>query len=192
MAKHKVRRKTTQRPRTARQTKRTQTQARAPRTLRQFRKLRPEQQDQWTNVLNAIAKVRRDKIPLTRAARESGTDAKTVKQLAGSALRKDRRGRIVAVKRDTLLRVLNIPGQKGVRQVVVKDSRTASQLATYADAVRTYIRRGDPSSLRPFRKLALRDANGRRIRLVTNLRQLNELGHAGVLSFESLYSRSAS
>jgi len=152
----------------------------------------PANQERWIQALNTIAKMRLEKTTLTRTARALGTDAKTVKQLVRSSLRKDRRGRIVATTRDKHLRVLTIPGPKGAREVAVRDSRTASQLATYADAVRKYIRRGDPSALKGFLKLTLKDANGRRIRLVTNLRQLNELGHAGVLSFEMLYVRSGS
>jgi hypothetical protein len=154
--------------------------------------MRPERQERWIQAVNTVSKARAEKSTLTRAARAVGIDPKVVKQLAGSALRKDKRGRIVPTKSDSLLRVLTIPGQKGAREVVVRDSRTASQLATYADAVRKYIRRGDPSLLNRFRSSVVKDARGRRIRLVTNLRQLNELGNAGVLSFESLYARSAS
>ena len=163
-----------------------------PQTLAQFRAMRPEEQEQWTQALNTLAKMRAEGISLTRAVRAIGTDATTVEQLVGSALRKNRTGRLVPTERDTLLRVLNIPGPKGVREVVVMDSRVASQLASYADAVRKFIRRGDPSVLEAFRTVVVKDANGNPIELVTDLKQLNELGHAGVLSFESLYARSAS
>jgi hypothetical protein len=35
------------------------------------------------------------------------------------------------------------------------------------------------------------DARGKPIVLITNLRKLDELGHAGLLSFETMYTRSA-
>jgi hypothetical protein len=151
-----------------------------------------EHQEVWIQTVNTVTKARVEKWTLSRAARAIGIDAKTVRQLAGSAFRKDKRGRLVATKRDSLLRVLTIPGPKGTRQVAVRNSHTGSQLGAYADAAGKYVRRGDPSALAAFRTLVLKDANGRRIRLVMNLKKLNELGHAGVLAFESLYSRSES
>ena len=150
-----------------------------------------ENQERYVEALNTAAKSRAENKPLSRIARELGVDPKVVQQWVPSAFRKDRRGRIMATTRDSYLRVLTIPGPQGTREVAVKDSRTASQLAKYSDAVRSYVRRGDPSPLRQFSDLVLKDANGRRIKLVTDLRLLNELGHAGVLSFESLYVRSA-
>jgi len=190
MARRKDRKKTV-RPVRSRSTRKVR-EVQRPRTLRQFRAMTPDNQERWIQALNTVAKMRAEGTTLTKTARASGTDAKTVKSLVGSSLRKDRRGRIVATERDRHLRVLQIPGPKGAREVAVRDSRTASYLATYADAVRKYIRRGDPSPLQGFRRLVLKDANGRRIGLVTNLRKLNELGHAGVLSFETMYVRSAS
>lgn len=165
---------------------------RPPRTLRQFRAMSPEHQELWIQTVNTVTKARREHLTLTRAARAIGVDANAVRKLAGTAFRKDTRGRLVPTKRDRLLRVLMIPGPKGTRQVAVRNSLTSSQLGGYADAAGRYVRRGDPSALAPFRRLALKDANGRRIHLVMNLKTLNELGQAGVLSFESLYARSAS
>lgn len=150
-----------------------------------------ENQERYVQALNAAAKSRAENEPLSRIARALGLDPKAVRQLIPSAFRKDRRGRVIATKRDSYLRVLTIPGSKGTREVAVKDSRTASVLAKYADAVRSYVRRGDPSPLKDFSAVVLKDASGRRIKLVTDLARLNELGHAGVLSFESLYVRSA-
>jgi hypothetical protein len=106
-------------------------------------------------------------------------------------LRKDKRGRWIATKRDSLLRVLRVPGPRGDREIATKDSRAAVHIARYFLAVRRHANTGDPSGLAEFRTLKLTDANGKRITLVTNLRLLIDLGHAGVLSFESLYARTA-
>lgn len=51
--------------------------------------------------------------------------------------------------------------------------------------------RGDDSALRKFRGVRIRAASGESIPLLTEPEELNRLGNAGVLSFESLYARSA-
>jgi hypothetical protein len=145
----------------------------------------------YISAVNAVAKMRADGLSLRKAARAVGTDAKTVTRLASPALRKDRRGRWTATKRDRLLRVLTLPGSRGNREIAVRDSRAAVHIARYFEAIRRYIHTGDASGLAEFRKLKLVDTKGKRITLVTNLRVLVQLGNAGVLSFESLYARTA-
>jgi N-acetylglucosamine kinase-like BadF-type ATPase len=140
--------------------------------------------------LNALATMRSTGASLRSAARSAGTTAKDVIRLAGSALRKSD-GRYRATERDSLLRVLTIPSARGPREVVTRNSHTASQLASYAASVQKYLRTGDSSALKPFRKLRVLDASGRRIALTTNLAALTRVGHAGLLSFESLYRRVA-
>jgi hypothetical protein len=49
---------------------------------------------------------------------------------------------------------------------------------------------GDDSALKDFKSKYIIDAQGKRIPLLTNLDELDRLGSAGVLSFESLYARS--
>jgi hypothetical protein len=159
--------------------------------MKEFLALPPGEQQRRTQAQNVIAKMRAEGLSLRQAARVVGVDARSVTRLAGPVLRKDKRGRWTVSKRDRLLRVLNVPGTRGLREVAVRDSRTASQIASYADAIRKYIRTGDAALLKPFRKLTVVDANGKRISLLTNSRALDRLGHAGLLSFESLYARTA-
>lgn len=64
-------------------------------------------------------------------------------------------------------------------------------LGQYWDAVNKYIRTGDDSRLKKFAGKQIRDAKGEKVPLITNLKELNRLGSAGVLSFESLYLRAA-
>lgn len=162
-----------------------------PNTREAFLKMPDKQRLDYTSAVNAVAKMRADRLSLPKAARAVGVDSKTVRRFAGPALRKDKRGRWTAKKRDTLLRVLTVPGPRGDREVATKDSRAAVHIARYFEAVRRYINTTDASGLVEFRKLKLTDTKGKRITLVTNLRILLDLGHAGVLSFESLYARTA-
>jgi len=148
-------------------------------------------QDQWTKTTRVIQKMRREGISVTRAAKENGISRKRVVDLAGSALRKQTNGRYVAKRFDRLLRVLVIPSLKGPVEIAVRDSRTASKIAAYSEAVRKFVQTGDPSALRQFKKLKLKDASGNPIKFLTDTKELTRLGHAGVLSFESLYARAA-
>jgi hypothetical protein len=162
-----------------------------PRTSKDYSALPETQQETWNRALHVIAKMRSEGISLTRAAREFGLTPRIVKVRAGSALRKTKSGRYVPRPRDKLLRVLVIPGPQGQREVVVKDSVVASKIAEYSDAVQKYLRTGDSSRLKIFRRIKLLDETGKRIKLLTDLAELQRLGSAGVLSFESLYARAA-
>jgi hypothetical protein len=159
-----------------------------PRTSKEYFTLPEIQKDRWEGATHVIAKMRSEGVSLTKAAREYGLTPKAVLARAGSALRKTKSGRYVARPSDKLLRVLVLPGQN---EVAVRDSVTASKIAEYSDAVQRYLRTGDSSRLRKFRRLKLLDETGKRIKLLTDLAELQRLGSAGVLSFESLYARAA-
>jgi uncharacterized protein YaaR (DUF327 family) len=78
-----------------------------------------------------------------------------------------------------------------LREVALRDSRQASQIAEYANAVQKYLQTGDDSALRKLKRRSITDATGKRVRLLMDLEEIDRLGSAGVLSFESLYARSA-
>ena len=162
-----------------------------PRTANQYDALSRAAQYQWNLVAHAIQKVRSQGISVTQAAKELGIARKKVIELAGSALRKQANGRYKAKPFDRLLRVLVIPSKDGLKEVAVRDSRTAAKIASYSDAVQRFLRTGDSSKLRTFKKLTINDASGNPIKLLTDTKELTRLGHAGVLSFESLYARVA-
>lgn len=145
-------------------------------------------QDKWNRVVQAISRMRADRVSLFRAAREFGVSPKEVVRLGGSALRKTPTGRYVAKPTDDLLRVLSLPGKRGLREIALDDSREASLVGRYWDAVRLYLQTGDASALRRFRGKFVRDADGRRFDLLTDLDELNRWGSAGVLTFESIYA----
>jgi lambda repressor-like predicted transcriptional regulator len=162
-----------------------------PRTSKQFFALPDAQQETWNRVVHVIAKMRAEGTSLTQASREFGLDPRVVRARAGSALRKTKSGRYSARSSDKLLRVLVIPSPEGLKEIVVRDSATASKIAEYSHAVQVYLRTGDSSRLKKFRHIKLLDEKGKRIKLVTDMAELQTLGSAGVLSFESLYARTA-
>jgi hypothetical protein len=132
-----------------------------------------------------------EKVSLERASAEFGIDPRTVLRLAGSALRKNKSGRYVARSTDNLFRVLVAPVHGGLKEYGVRGSRAATELAKRSAAQQTFLETGDDSKLRALRRKPLRDASGREIPLLTDSDELERLGDAGVLQFESIYARRA-
>ncbi len=133
--------------------------------------------------------MRADGVSLKQASRQFGVDPRTVLKFGKSALRKRASGRYAAKASDRLLRVLAVPTIEGTREVALRDSRQASILGQYWDAVQRYLQTGDASAIQNFRGKRITAANRVRIPLLTDLDQLNRLGNAGVLSFESIYPK---
>jgi hypothetical protein len=161
---------------------------RVPTTARQYFSRSRKFQETWDSVGHVISKMRAEGVSLRRASEEFGIDSDTVLKFGRPALRKQRNGNYVARKTDRQLRVLSVPTSKGRRGIAVRDSRQASLLGGYWAAVQRYLQTGDDSGLRKFKGKKITDASGKRHPLITDLSQLDALGSAGALSFESLYA----
>jgi len=162
-----------------------------PRTGQQYSAKTSRFQDLWDRVVGVISKLRSQDTSLRQASREIGVSPRTVLRYGGSALRKGPSGRYQAKKRDRLLRMLMVPSAEGPREIAMGDSRQASTLGEYWNAVHRYLATGDSSGVKKFEGVHVIDAEGKQIPLLTDLRKLDRLGSAGVLSFESLYGRTA-
>jgi hypothetical protein len=137
--------------------------------------------------LEAVSLMRRSDLSLSQAARRAGTRPETVRRYAGGAL--ERRGATYRAKAsDRALRRVAFLTPEGNQAVTVRSSRDASRVARYQNAVREYVRTGDASGLRQFEGGSVTDAEGKRWEFVTDRAHLRRLGHAGVLSFESIYA----
>jgi hypothetical protein len=163
-----------------------------PTTARQYFSRSEQFQQMWDAVAHTISRVRSGgkRVSLRTAAREFGIDPRLVVKLGRSALRKLKNGRYAARKTDRLLRVLSVLTVGGKREVAVRDSRQASIIGSHWDAVQRFLQTGDDSAFRKFHGKKVIDASRKRHLLLTDLGELNRLGSAGVLSFESLYGRS--
>jgi hypothetical protein len=129
---------------------------------------------------------------LAQAAREYELDPRTVVNWGRPALRKRPNGRYAARPSDRLLRVLIIPDEQGLglAEIATRDSRQASELSEYWEAVQPYRDTGDASALQQFNGKYIIGANGMQVRLLTDTDKLDLLADAGVLSFDSIYARS--
>ena len=169
--------------------KRSKTKITAPRTEAQY-VARPEKfKETWDRVLGVVSKMRREKVSLTQASRDAGISPRTVTKWGKTALQKQKNGKYAAKKSDSLLRLVMIPTPDGSRDIAVRGSKQVTLLAEYWNALHRYLQTGDSSPLKKFQGKHIRDANGMEIPLSVDLSALNRLGSAGVLSFESLYSR---
>ena len=165
---------------------------RRPKTVEEFFATSPVFQDRWNRAAHVVSKMRSNRsMSLRRAAAEYQLDPRSVLRLRGSALRKVKNRRYVATKSDRLLTVLVVPSSTGVHEVGIRNSRIASRVAEYWDAVQRYLQIGDEAALNKFQGEQITDASGEKVLLITDTRELDRLGSAGVLSFESLYARSA-
>jgi hypothetical protein len=161
-----------------------------PRTAEEFFAKSKRFQERWIRVTRAVSKMKSDDTSLRRASHEYGLDPRFVARSARSALRKRRNGRYAARAVDTLLRVVVIPTEQGLTEVPTRDSRQATELSRYSQAVQTYLETGDSAALQQFAGKDVLDIKGKRILLMTDPAQLNRFGGAG-LSYESFYARSA-
>jgi hypothetical protein len=134
--------------------------------------------------------MRTENVSFTKAAKQAGLNPRTALRLGRSGFRK-RHGQYQPKRSDGLLRPVVIPTPEGTRLIGVRDLRQAVLLADYWNAVQKYLETGDASALEEFQGKHVTDAVGRQIQLITDLDELNRLGNAGSLSFESLYARSA-
>lgn len=189
--KHSNRRQNRKSPRRNESRARQRQKITVPRTAKEFFAKPKSFQDTWTGVTQIISKMRADRMSLRQASCEFGLDPRFVVRLGKSALRKRKNGQYVARRSDKLLRILAVPTPDGVREVATRDSKEATQLGKYWAAVQKYLQTGNESGLKKFRRKRITDASGKKIPLVLDTAVLDQLGSAGVLSFESLYAKTA-
>lgn len=163
-----------------------QSSLRPPSTGRQYFRLTPKHQETWDSIGHVITRIR-DRVPLSKAAKEFGIAPDVVVALGRPALRK-RNGRYVATRNDHLLRMVNTLTVKGKEVHATRDSRQASLVGGHWAAVQRYLQTGDDSALLKFKGVKVTDASGKRHGFLTNIEELNRLASAGVLSFESMYA----
>jgi hypothetical protein len=136
--------------------------------------------------LAVVASMRREGLSLRAAAKAEGTGPETVLRYARTALRKDGPGgRYRVAVSDRIARTIAILTPQGEQVVTVRNSRDASRIGEYMNAVRAYAR-GDPSGLAQFQGKAIR-TGGVTYPFVTEPWVLDDLARADALAVENLY-----
>ena len=159
-------------------------------TIEQFFALPERIQEMVLALPKAVSLMRSNGIPARRAAGVAGVSRSTLIRKGGSALKKLKSGRYAAKPNDRLFRPVIVVSENGRVEVATRNFREASKAGKHSSAVERYLETGDDSALRQFRGKYIIDAQGNRVALLTDTDELDELGSAGELSFESLYARS--
>jgi len=132
--------------------------------------------------LHALAETRLLGVSLSRAARDNGVTVRTIKHYLGSALKQGRPGgRIRATKSDRFVRYLQFPTPEGPKEIAVRGSKDASELAQYLVSLKEFLR-GDRTALAKFRGKKISG-----IELITDERLLIDLAEEEEFHIDSLY-----
>lgn len=114
---------------------------------------------------------------LTYSSKEFGLDKKTVKQHIKSAIRK-KRERWVAKRTDRIERCLIINEKGQSIEIIVTNSKDASLIGEYHNAVKKFLETGDKSLLEKFKRRVIKDSKGKKHKLETNPDKLYEISEA--------------
>jgi hypothetical protein len=159
-------------------------------TIEQFFALPQRTQEILLAVPEGVSLMRSNDIPARTAARATGISRSTLIRRGGSALKKLDNGRYAAKRNDHLFRPVTVVSENGPVEVATRNFRESSKAGKHSSAVERYLETGDDSALQRFRGQHIIDAEGNRVALLTDTDELDRLGSAGELSFESLYVRS--
>ena len=116
--------------------------------------------------------------------------ARTVTKYIEPSLRK-KGGKWIAKEYDRLMRLMRMPTKTGVIEIEVRDSRSATKIANYWNAVREYLRTGETHQLKRFQHEYIQSGKIQ-YRFVTDPETLEWLADFGEFRFESIYEELSS
>ncbi len=181
----------------ARANKRQGKAAQPIRTRKDLDALSEVEREKRSDAIEVLSLMRREGLGLRPALRRFKAENPGSRLGERSALKYIRpalhkaKGRWTTKSSDRLLRIMLVPTKRGVVEIEIRDSRTASSLGAYWNAVRRFLETGDTSGLRPFRgkfitvgKLAYP--------FVTDPRSLSRLAEGGEFELDSIYDQPGS
>lgn len=137
--------------------------------------------------LEVLSLMRNENKSLAAASREAGISPRAVRRRVGRAMTK--RGlHWVANPWDRISRPVRLLADGGVFVVEVRDSRTASRVARYWNAVDRFLKTGDENVLREFKGRSF-FSRGTQHQFLTDVASLQRLALVGEVQFEDLYAR---
>ena len=134
---------------------------------RPWKKLSPRQKMLREKSLAVISELRNTKSKtLPQAANDNNITIKNVIRHTNGF--KKVNGKPVVKKWDRIKRVMRINTDGKEKSVEIKDSRTASVVGRYHNAVKQFLNTGDKSKLSKFRNKKVKDSKGKLHKLETN------------------------
>ena len=134
---------------------------------RPWRKLTPRQKMLREKSLAVVNELRNSKTKtLSQVANENKISTKTVLRHTNGF--KKVNGKLVAKRWDRIPRVMRINADGKEKSVEIKDSRTASVVGRYHNAVKQFLNTGDKKKLQKFRNKKVKDSRGKLHKLETD------------------------
>ena len=142
---------------------------------RRWDELSPSKLRSREKALQVITMMRGGK-SLAESAKQVGIDSRTVQRHLGNAIVKTARG-YIAKARDKISREMFIKAKEmdGDVPIVIKDSRIASIIGRYNNAVRRLLHNADAASLKEFEGVRIKDASGLSFVFETNAERILEM-----------------
>lgn len=156
------------------------------RRARDLDMLRRSEQDARARALEAVRFMRREGRSLRDAAKAAGTTPNAVRRYVAPALEKVG-GKFRAKSYDRLARPMGFYTDRGRITLDVRDSRSASRIGRYMNAVDHYLTTGEEGPLCAFRGQSIR-VDKLTYPFITDTRVLDILKGAGELRFDSIYA----
>ena len=143
---------------------------------RPWKKLSPRQKLLREKSLAVLSEMRNSKTKtLPQAANDNGITIKNVIRHTNAI--KKTNGRLVVKRWDRIPRVMRINTEGKEKSIEIKDSRTASVVGRYHNAVKQFLNTGDKTKLQKFRNKKVKDSKGKLHKLETDpqkIIQINE------------------
>ncbi len=128
--------------------------------------LSPKQKKERVYALKVLNLIRKNE-PLEDALKELDIDKQTLLKHLGNYLYKKGKNWI-AKKFDRIQRSMVIYEDGEIKSIVVTNSKDASIIGEYFNAVKQFLTSGDKESLKPFENIIIKDADGKKHKLETN------------------------
>ena len=143
---------------------------------RSWTALSPKEKLTREKSLEVLREVRRNNKSLSAASKDKGLSLKTV--LQNTSAFKKVGNRWISKTYDHIPRVMKINEKGRVRSIEITDSRTASIIGRYHNAVKKYIETGDTKELAKFEGKTIKDSNGNLHVFETDTETLEEINEA--------------
>ncbi|MHB8545687.1 MAG: helix-turn-helix transcriptional regulator [Nitrosotalea sp.] len=132
--------------------------------------LSPKQKSIRKPSLEVLSTARKSNQSLSKISKNHGISVRTV--IKNTNAFKKINGKWVPKKFDKISRVLKINEKGQEKSIEIKDSRTASVIGSYHNAVKIFLNTGNVEQLQKFKKKKIKDANGKIHVLETNSQEL--------------------
>ena len=152
-----------------------QNRAKRPLYRRRWSNLSPQQKLLRERSLSVLSEARKSRKSLTKLATQHFISPKTVLNHTNAFRKKGRRW--TAKRLDRIPRVMKINEKGREVSIEINDSRTASLIGRYHNAVKQFLNTGNRKKLRKFKNKKVKDVQGKLHLLETNpksLIQINE------------------